>query len=39
VIVIPQKAVFEVQGKQIVYVVGKGNKVKSKLLKPMELQD
>jgi hypothetical protein len=26
-------------GKQIVYVVGKGNKVKSELLKPMELQD
>jgi membrane fusion protein (multidrug efflux system) len=32
VIVLPQKAVFEVQGKQIVYVVGKGNKVKSRII-------
>ena len=31
-IVVPQKAVFEVQGKQIVYVVGKGNKVKSRII-------
>lgn len=32
VIVLPQKAVFEVQGKQIVYVVGEGNKVKSRII-------
>jgi membrane fusion protein (multidrug efflux system) len=32
VIVVPQKAVFEVQGKQLVYVVGKGNKVKSRII-------
>jgi membrane fusion protein (multidrug efflux system) len=36
VIVVPQKAVFEVQGKQIVYAVEKGNKV-NELSKPMEL--
>jgi membrane fusion protein (multidrug efflux system) len=32
VIILPQKAVFEIQGKQIVYVVGKGNKVKSRII-------
>jgi membrane fusion protein (multidrug efflux system) len=32
VIVVPQKAVFEIQGKQIVYAVGKGNKVKSRII-------
>lgn len=32
VILIPQKAVFEVQGKQIVYAVEKGNKVKSRII-------
>lgn len=32
VIVVPQKAVFEEQGKQIVYVVGQGNKVKSRII-------
>ncbi len=32
VIVVPQNAVFEVQGKQLIYVVGEGNKVKSKII-------
>jgi membrane fusion protein (multidrug efflux system) len=32
VIILAQKAVFEIQGKQIVYVVGKGNKVKSRII-------
>ncbi len=32
VIILPQKAVFEIQGKKIVYVVGKGNKVKSRII-------
>lgn len=32
VILVPQKAVFEVQGKQIVYAVGQGNKVKSRII-------
>lgn len=32
VIVVPQNAVFEVQGKQLIYVVGKDNKVKSTII-------
>lgn len=32
VIVVPQNAVFEVQGKQMIYVVGKDNKVKSTII-------
>ena len=32
VILVPQNAVFEVQGKQIVYVVGQDNKVKSTII-------
>ena len=32
VILVPQNAVFEVQGKQIIYVVGPGNKVKSRII-------
>lgn len=32
VILVPQNAVFEVQGKQIIYVVGQGNKVKSRII-------
>lgn len=32
VIVVPQNAVFEVQGKQLIYVVGEENKVKSKII-------
>ena len=32
IIVVPQNAVFEVQGKQIVYVVEKENKVKSRII-------
>lgn len=32
VILVPQNAVFEVQGKQMIYVVGEGNKVKSKII-------
>ena len=32
IIVVPQNAVFEVQGKQIVYVVEKDNKVKSRII-------
>ena len=32
VIVVPQNAVFEVQGKQMIYVVGKDNKVKSTVI-------
>ena len=32
VIVVPQNAVFEVQGKQLIYVVGKDNKVKSTVI-------
>lgn len=32
VIVVPQTAVFDMQGKQMVYVVGKDNNVKSKVL-------
>jgi len=32
VILVPQNAVFEMQGKQIIYVVGSGNKVKSTVI-------
>ncbi|TDE27445.1 efflux RND transporter periplasmic adaptor subunit [Flavobacterium ranwuense] len=32
VILVPQNAVFEVQGKQLIYVVGQGNKVKSRIV-------
>ena len=32
VIVVPQNAVFEVQGKQLIYIVGKDNKVKSTII-------
>jgi len=32
VILVPQKAVFEVQGKQIIYAVEEGNKVKSRII-------
>jgi membrane fusion protein (multidrug efflux system) len=32
VMLVPQNAVFEVQGKQMVYVVGKDNKVKSRII-------
>ena len=32
VIVVPQNAVYEVQGKQLIYVVGQGNKVKSTVI-------
>jgi len=32
VIIVPQNAVFEVQGKQLIYVVGKDNKVKSTII-------
>lgn len=32
VILVPQNAVFEMQGKQLIYVVGQGNKVKSKII-------
>jgi len=32
VILVPQNAVFEVQGKKMIYVVGEGNKVKSKII-------
>ncbi|WP_432672453.1 efflux RND transporter periplasmic adaptor subunit [Flavobacterium sp. SM2513] len=32
VIIVPQNAVFEVQGKQLIYVVGEGNKVKSTII-------
>lgn len=32
VVLVPQNAVFEVQGKQIVYVVGKDNKVKATII-------
>lgn len=32
VVVVPQNAVFEVQGKQLIYVVGKDNKVKSTII-------
>ena len=32
VILVPQNAVFEMQGKQIIYVVGQGNKVKSTVI-------
>ncbi len=32
VIVVPQNAVFEVQGKQMIFVVGQGNKVQSKII-------
>ncbi|CAM4128266.1 efflux RND transporter periplasmic adaptor subunit [Flavobacterium antarcticum] len=32
VILVPQNAVFEVQGKQLIYVVGEGNKVKSTII-------
>ena len=32
VVVVPQNAVFEVQGKQMIYVVGQGNKVQSKII-------
>jgi membrane fusion protein (multidrug efflux system) len=32
VIVVPQNAVFEVQGKQLIFVVGKENKVKSQII-------
>ncbi len=33
VIVVPQNAVFEMQGKQMIYVVEKDNKVKSRIIK------
>ncbi|NBL64713.1 efflux RND transporter periplasmic adaptor subunit [Flavobacterium sp. NST-5] len=33
VIVVPQNAVFEMQGKQMIYVVENGNKVKSRIIK------
>ena len=32
VIIVPQNAVYEVQGKQLIYVVGKDNKVKSTII-------
>ena len=32
VILVPQNAVFEVQGKQLIYVVGQGNKVKATII-------
>lgn len=32
VMLIPQNAIFEVQGKQMIFVVGAGNKVKSKVI-------
>jgi len=32
VMLVPQNAVFEVQGKQMLYVVGKDNKVKSRII-------
>ena len=32
VVVVPQNAVFEVQGKQMIFVVGQGNKVQSKII-------
>ncbi|WP_084625899.1 efflux RND transporter periplasmic adaptor subunit [Flavobacterium soli] len=32
VMLVPQNAVFEVQGKKMIYVVGEGNKVKSKII-------
>ena len=32
VVVVPQNAVFEMQGKQMIYVVGQGNKVQSKII-------
>ncbi len=32
VMIVPQTAVFEMQGKQLVYVVGKDNKVQSKII-------
>jgi membrane fusion protein (multidrug efflux system) len=32
VILVPQEAVFEVQGKQIIYAVERGNKVKSRII-------
>lgn len=32
VILVPQNAVFEVQGKQMIFVVGQGNKVKSRII-------
>jgi len=32
VILVPQNAVFEMQGKQLIYVVGQGNKVKSQII-------
>ena len=32
VVLVPQNAIFEVQGKQMIYVVGAGNKVKSTII-------
>lgn len=32
VMLVPQNAVFEMQGKQLIYVVGQGNKVKSQII-------
>ena len=32
VMLVPQNAIFEVQGKKMIYVVGEGNKVKSKIV-------
>lgn len=32
VMLVPQNAVFEVQGKKMIYVVGQGNKVKSRII-------
>lgn len=39
VIIIPQKATFELQGKIFVYVIGANNKVKSQEIKVTELAD
>ena len=37
VVIIPQKATYELQGKKFVYVIGEGNKVKSQEIKTVDL--
>ena len=39
VVLVPQNAIFELQGKQFIYVVGKDNKVKSQIIKTSGTSD
>lgn len=39
IVLVPQNAIFELQGKQLIYVVGKDNKVKSQIIKTSGTSD